>query len=275
MAGSTPNLGLYLPGGGSTGTYVPDEVADIDTLNQNFVLLDTAIGDPDEQNRQWYGPAAQIGTLPDSPKDGDTYQESDGSKRRWLRVAGVWVTNEGGAYLIRPTGTNGTIQPNGHVTPPPASTLVALELRGVFTSRFRRYMIVGDWTVQGGANGLELQFMNGAVVDSAAQYYGQNQSNASTAVNTSAVSAVTNLAGVAVAGIDHAATWMIFSPAESALRTRMTFEHMCINSGTGLSLGGGGHLTLKAHDGIVFRLSTTSGRSFTPEGTDFAVYGLV
>lgn len=44
MAGNTPNLDLYLPGGGSSGLWVPDEVADIDKINQNMQKIDTAIG---------------------------------------------------------------------------------------------------------------------------------------------------------------------------------------------------------------------------------------
>lgn len=45
MAGSTPNIALYLPGGGSTGLWVPDETADIDKINQNMQKIDTAFGD--------------------------------------------------------------------------------------------------------------------------------------------------------------------------------------------------------------------------------------
>lgn len=44
MAGSTARLGLYLPGGGSTGQWTPDEVADIDKLNGNFNRLDDIVG---------------------------------------------------------------------------------------------------------------------------------------------------------------------------------------------------------------------------------------
>lgn len=44
MGASTPNIALYLPGGGSTGSYGADETADIDKINQNMVKIDTAIG---------------------------------------------------------------------------------------------------------------------------------------------------------------------------------------------------------------------------------------
>lgn len=43
MPAFTPNLNLYKPGGGSTGTIVPDEVVDIDRLNQNSDIIDAAV----------------------------------------------------------------------------------------------------------------------------------------------------------------------------------------------------------------------------------------
>lgn len=45
MPAFTENLNLYLAGGGSTGTITPDEVVDIDRINQNFRALDTAHGE--------------------------------------------------------------------------------------------------------------------------------------------------------------------------------------------------------------------------------------
>lgn len=44
MGQNTPRAGLYLPGGGSTGTITPDEVADIDKLNGNFTIIDGLLG---------------------------------------------------------------------------------------------------------------------------------------------------------------------------------------------------------------------------------------
>jgi hypothetical protein len=151
MAGSTPNLNLYLPGGGSTGLILPDETADIDPLNENFRKIDTAIGDVDNQNRQWYGPAADIGTIPVDPKDGDTYQESDGSKTLWRRLGGLWVTNEGGMYLIRPasvTGAGVTIGANGSVVFTNVAPGTVVQILGIFSSRFRNYETRAIWTAK-------------------------------------------------------------------------------------------------------------------------------
>ena len=44
MSATTTKLRLYKPGGGSTGTITPDEVADIDKLNGNFDKIDAAFG---------------------------------------------------------------------------------------------------------------------------------------------------------------------------------------------------------------------------------------
>lgn len=44
MGELTPRRGMYLPGGGSTGLIVPDEVADIDRLNENFRKIDSMLG---------------------------------------------------------------------------------------------------------------------------------------------------------------------------------------------------------------------------------------
>lgn len=38
----------------------------------------------------YYGLAASIGAISPAPKDGDTYQESDGAKRRFIRLDGTW-----------------------------------------------------------------------------------------------------------------------------------------------------------------------------------------
>lgn len=44
MGQNTSRLGLYLPGGGSTGLITPDEPADIDKINDNMTKLDADAG---------------------------------------------------------------------------------------------------------------------------------------------------------------------------------------------------------------------------------------
>lgn len=86
MPESTPNLSLYLPGGGSTGLITPDEVADIDRLVENFRVIDDFAGTTDNRldaletprNRGFVGPAADKAGVT-GMRRGDTYQETDGT----------------------------------------------------------------------------------------------------------------------------------------------------------------------------------------------------
>lgn len=86
MGDSTSRLNLYLPGGGSTGL-IPDEVADIDKLNQNFRILDDAIGFK----------LVTSGTRPASPFLGQPIKETDTGDIRywngtdWPQLSGVPV----------------------------------------------------------------------------------------------------------------------------------------------------------------------------------------
>ena len=164
MTQSTPNLNLTKPGGGSTGTNTPPDRVDIDVLNDNFDKIDAAVGDPDEQNRQWYGPAAQIGTLPDAPKDGDTYQESDGNKILWRRVGGLWVTNESGAYLIRPSSVvNGSVAADGAIIS--SGGQLSLSVNGVFSPRFRAYKVIYNLLGLAGSSNALIRFRRAGTDD--------------------------------------------------------------------------------------------------------------
>lgn len=144
MPAFTNFLGLYKPGGGSTGLILPDEVVDIDRINSNMDTIDLFAkgwGQAAERNHQLYGPAAALAGVT-GMKLNDTYQESDGSKVLWKFDGTNWVTNEGGMYLIRPSSVTGglSIDTNGNVV----GTAVAsgpLDILGIFSSRFTDYRV--------------------------------------------------------------------------------------------------------------------------------------
>ena len=82
MPASTTRLALYKPGGGSTGTITPDEVADIDKLNANFDKIDAAAGASGYTST----------TRPGSPFNGQLIYESDTRQMtRWDQGLGQWV----------------------------------------------------------------------------------------------------------------------------------------------------------------------------------------
>lgn len=63
MGANTPNRNLYLPGGGSSGTIVPDETADIDRINGNFTILDTWSGEVDTKMTPATNAEVNAGTI--------------------------------------------------------------------------------------------------------------------------------------------------------------------------------------------------------------------
>ena len=139
MSETTDFLQLVKPGGGSTGLITPPDRVDIDVLNDNSQKIDDwaeKIGNNFNRSFAYYGPAANIGSVTPAPKDGDTYQESDGNKILWKRVGGAWVTNEGGMYLLRPTTLVGcTVSADGAVVPTAAATAASFEVTSLAAFR--------------------------------------------------------------------------------------------------------------------------------------------
>jgi len=101
MAATTPTLGLYKPGGGSSGLITPDETVDIDKLNANADLIDdealsvrNRLTPLEDQNRQYRGPAGSRAGL-SGMRLGDTYQETDSNKLLWRYDGTDWRVNPG------------------------------------------------------------------------------------------------------------------------------------------------------------------------------------
>lgn len=179
MAATTPTLGLYKPGGGSSGLIAPDETVDIDKLNANADLLDaealsvrTRIAPLEDQDRQYRGPAASLAGL-SGMRLGDTYQETDAGKRLWYYDGTNWITNEAGLYLIRPTsvaGTGATLDNAGHTAL--AASQGNIDLLGIFSARFDRYLVDIEIDAAAGDNSALFRLMAGGVEIATASYSG-------------------------------------------------------------------------------------------------------
>lgn len=89
MPGFTSRLNLYKPGGGSSGT-IPDEVVDVDRINDNSDLIDAAVGAPNYTS----------GTRPPAPFPGQIIYETDTdlvkqwSGSAWLSIGGLDVAEQ-------------------------------------------------------------------------------------------------------------------------------------------------------------------------------------
>lgn len=111
MPGATTRINLYKPGGGSTGTITPDEVADIDKLNENFDKIDAAVG----------AFPCTSSTRPATPFQGQIIRESDTGKTL-IRVGSDWVDVAPGIILIGNTALRDAAYP----APGSAAARVAL-----------------------------------------------------------------------------------------------------------------------------------------------------
>lgn len=272
MPASTPFLGLYKPGGGSTGLITPDEVVDIDRLNTNADLIDAfakSYGNAADRNHQLYGPAASVGGVT-GMKLGDTYQESDGNKVLWKYDGTNWVTNEGGMYLIRPTSvTNGVIGVNGHVSA--NAGVDNIIINGVFSSRFRRYRVVADIIFVGGVNQVYLQVAAGGVAVSAANYYSQVFYQTGATLAGVYQSGYNFMSCAAIAGV---AQQMVLDISGVAEVSDTYIGATTFTPTAGQSHISGYHQTTAAYDGMRLALSTTGGGRAFALATDIAVYGI-
>lgn len=81
------------------------------------------------------------GTIPVLAEGLEWY--STDTNRRWFYDGGAWVSNELGDYAIFPTSVaNGTQQGDGSVT---FSAVSSVSLNGVFSTRFRSYIV--KWSI--------------------------------------------------------------------------------------------------------------------------------
>lgn len=162
MAGSTTRLGLYKPGGGSTGLITPDEVVDVDKLNGNSDKIDASIGLI----------KATSTTRPSSPFDGQIVRESDTSRVIvWDQSASKWLPlGIGGLVPVAPSavsGTGATASPNGIISFT-GSTSVSVD--GIFSTDFDNYLVLIDVSSASAASQIFARLRYASADDSAANY---------------------------------------------------------------------------------------------------------
>lgn len=221
MADFTSHLNLYKPGGGSTGTITPDEVVDIDRVNQNMDVIDAAIEVLDDfrvaqngRNQQYRGVAANIGSVSGMTR-GDTYRETDGDFRLWEYDGTNWVAGENGLYLIRPTTVvNGTVNAAGEIVPTAASSC---SLNGVLSSRFRSYLIV--FSLKGSSSASLRAYLRNAGVDLTTAVYVVQGFNSNAGALSSASGTVGDIPLSAAAAGFHTGELSLSDPAKAAKKT--------------------------------------------------------
>lgn len=97
MGSNTPRLGLYKPGGGSTGLNGSDEVVDIDRINQNFDLIDSYASATDTKANPTAASDAARNALIPTPVAGDAVFRTDKGYTERYYTAYHATSNPGGA----------------------------------------------------------------------------------------------------------------------------------------------------------------------------------
>lgn len=219
MAASTTRLGLYKPGGGSSGLIVPDEAADIDKINGNMDKLDDAAGaylctsgtrpatpfsnqiirETDTKNVMIWSSAAgrwnpvgipyctgdaNLATLFPTPQPGDTVIRTDlgANVLQGYSSNGGWRLMDSGLIPCSVGSlVNGTSTTRGRVTITPGTLFV--DIRGCFPTPLTSFLIKFiDVQSSIGAT-LTASLIAGTVVDTTANYNFQvQQTNASSVV---------------------------------------------------------------------------------------------
>lgn len=294
MAGNTPNLDLYLPGGGSSGLWVPDEVADIDKINQNMQKVDTAIGDlwgmanPSTQRfRSSSGNDVslvstthpfQLGPTAGSNlrADGNEIQSvvNGAADTLGLNIEGgdVNIGNDGSVVSlggikssrIKPTSANpagGTATINS-ANKVDISACTSVRINGAFANELAYEVLVYVWDVSGTATNLYAGLSVGGTNETALRTgwmgFGQSSWGANggdvATTNPSICGTVTGLTGGAY-------RFVVFLPGSSAERTKMFYDGVHDNN-NGERFAGWVHDTnIAATDG--FRFGVTGGGNFT------------
>lgn len=199
----------------------------------------------------------RINLTPPELRDGISWYSTN-TKRRWAREGGQWVSADGGLYLVQPASIVGGTFVDTRVS---FSGATSVSLNGVFSSRFRNYKILANFTHSTLGAGVSARMRAGGVDLSGASDYGNAR------VYLSGISAVSgsytstsawNPAGAA--GNTFQLSADIFSPGVSGVVTRATGT--CSTTGSS-GVGGGSSPTnwsgflganTNAFDGITFSM---------------------
>lgn len=205
--------------------------------------------------------------------DMDAWNAADGSLARdlatgdlYTRVGGAWRSQEGGLRLIIPSSVTGGSIVNGVTQLTSGDTVT---INGVFSSKYRRYLVKAFWYNSGGVNGAYAKLSASGVVSSTNYDLQYLSANGASPV-AGYLGNQTQFAFVNFSGNSHDATLEITNPAHA---TTTSFISKAATLPAGISNGTGGHTLPNVYDGIRLELSAKgAGIGFT--SGEVAIYGL-
>lgn len=164
----TPNFGIT--------TYTASDTAALDTLlNGQATSLDSAL----LANIWTFGGTDAARTAMTAPKlrEGIRFRTTD-TDRDWYYDGSNWISAENGMFLVRPTsafisgGGTATISADGGLEFSGVAAGVYVGVNGVFTTRFRKYLVTYD--TLGSSGTLGARFTAGGSMLTGANYNYQN-----------------------------------------------------------------------------------------------------
>lgn len=236
MAVTSPD-NIWTPDAGDDYALTTDLASTADSVQD---ALNAVRGD----NRAFSG---LEGDRPAPGVEGRTWYSTD-TNRSWFDTGANWISNDGGLYLIRPTGTIGSgvsIGADGTVNFSSAASTGA-GFSGAFTTRFKSYEI--HYGLTHANSNLQMRMGVGSSAVSTSNYVSSGAyitGTVVTAVSTTTTAAIVNQ----VQSTSHAGSIDIFDPADPSKNTSFNAR------GTAQELygwGGGWFNTTSAHDGLVF-----------------------
>ncbi len=198
--------------------------------------------------------AAPDGALARDLTTGDLYK----------RTVGAWRSQEGGSRLIIPSGVSGGTVVDGLIQPTAGATTIGIN--GVFSSRFRRYKVIAQWSTSGGNGGATMKLTTGGVVASG-NYNGQFLGANGNTPLASYTGGSDSMSATAHAGTSHFGEYTFANPAHPSF----TYMNELVNTyPAGVTTFGYSHAVSTAYDG--FALTLSAGLTFA--AGEIAIYAL-
>lgn len=258
MATTSPD-NIWTPDSGDDYALTVDLAATADTVQAALNTLRNTTASRVGTNAQ------RLALTGPSLFEGLTFYTTD-TNRFWFYDGATWLTADPGTYLLTPSSVTGGTVTNGKVV---LSSGTAVTVNGVFSSRFRRYKIVGHFNVTGGNNSAVMTLTSVGTPSATGYAYQGAVANGGTVTGSFNGSATAFQASGNV-GTAQSFDFNLFNPGHAE---RTLLQGFSGTDPAGSFSQASYHTVATAYDGFRLALSSTGGGQAFNSG-EIAVYGL-
>lgn len=258
---TTPNVGIVYPVVGNTITPLATHFANLANSVDSAMVTERAL------REGIIGTDAERVALTGAVKREGLRWYSTDTNKNWFYDGSNWITNDGAMYLIQPSSVGGTgVTLVGGKAIITAGTGTA-NINGVFSSRFRNYKVVYEFTNGSAGFGMRLRAAGTDAVNSYRYWYAWNNSTTPAITNNATADNVALSVNLATS---HWGSVDVFSPNLAAASSFDVSSNLDNGTTTYFARGSAKHTTASAYDGVTI-FSTTGSPS--PVNGTVAVYG--